>query len=349
MRVKTKKIMLRSSCLFALITTLASCGNGKLDVWDQMRIVGSSSAQQYGEIVAEALLIDQPKLKPPIIESTGTGKGIELFCSAIGGTSPDIVFASRRMKKKEHDACLANGVTETIEFQIGMDGIVLAHAKDGPALQLTSMDIYKAFAAIPFGFTNRAEKWNQINSGLPALPIQLYGPGSTSGTRTGFADLIMAPACKSDPRIAAIKDQDSIKKTCTELRDDGHYTLTEETDELILHKLKTNKNAIGIVPFAFAEKHSDLIKPLTINGITPTTSTILDETFPGARRVYVYVKRAHLDAVPGLKDYVMQLQAESGPDGMLPKAGLIPISETERAKSADIVKTWRTMDLAGLK
>jgi phosphate transport system substrate-binding protein len=335
--------------IVALMTTLASCGSGKIAVQEQIRIVGSSSAIEYSEIVGEALLIDQPKLKQPIIEATGTGKGIELFCSAIGGTTPDITFASRRMKKAEHDMCLANGVKDTIEFQIGTDGVVLAQAKGGPAWQLTGMDAYRAFAAFPFGFSNRAEKWSEVNPALPALPIQLYGPGTSSGTRTGFADLIMAPACKSDPRLAAIKDEASIKKICTQIRDDGQYTLTDETDALILYKLKTNKSAIGIVPFAFVAQHGDMIQPLPINGITPSEATIIDESYPGARRVYVYVKRAHLDAVPGLKDYVTRLQSESAPYRLLTKAGLIPVAETVRTESASIVKGLRAMDINGLK
>jgi phosphate transport system substrate-binding protein len=348
-----KKLTITKTCklsaFLALIIPLVGCGNGKIAVQEQIRIVGSSSAREYSEIVSEALLIDQPKLKPPIIEATGTGKGIELFCSAIGGTTPDIAFASRRMKKAEHDACEANGVKDTIEFQIGMDGVVLAQAKGGPAWQLTGMDLYRAFAAFPFGYSNRAEKWNEVNPALPALPVQLYGPGSTSGTRTGFADLIMAPACKSDPRIAAIKDEATIKKTCTQIRDDGHYVLTDETDELMLYKLKTNKNAIGIVPYAFVTKHNDVIQPLRIEGVMPSEANILDESYAGSRRVYVYVKRAHLDDVPGLKDYVARLQSESAPDQALPKAGLIPVTDAARTESAEIVKAMRTMDVRGLK
>jgi phosphate transport system substrate-binding protein len=330
-------------------TALASCGSNKLDVWDQMRIVGSSTAYEYGEAIAEALLIEQPNLKPPIVESTGSGKGIDLFCSANGGTTPDITFSSRRMKKEEHDTCIANGVKDTIEFQLGMDGVVLAQAKGGTAWNLTTADAYRAIAGYPFGLHNRAKKWNQVNAALPALPIQVYGPGSGSGTRSSFADLIMSPACKADVRIKSIKNEDSIKKICTQFRDDGVYVHTDENDDLTLYKLKTNKNAIGIIPSSLLTEYADELQALPLNGVSPSDETIRDESYVGARSVYVYVKRAHLDAVPGLKAYIAKLQAQSGPDGLLPQSGMIPITDAARADSAAIVKAWRTMDSRGLK
>jgi phosphate transport system substrate-binding protein len=333
----------------AAVLAFCGCGEKKIDVWDQIRAVGSTSAKQYADLVGEALLIEQPKLKPPIVEATGSGSGIKIFCSAVGGSTPDIAFSSRRMKKAEHDECTANGVKDTIEFQIAMDGIVLAQTKGGAPYRLSSIDMYRAVAAYPGGYSNRAETWSQINPALPPYPILIYGPGSVSGTRSGLVDLIMKPACKSDPRLQKTNDQNIIIRECEQFRDDGHYILTDENDTLMLYKLKANKQAIGIVPSNFFAKHSDMLQAVSIDGVTPSDVTIRDETYSGSRRIYVYVKREHLGAVPGLKAYVAKLQSESAPGGMLAKTGLIASSDAVRAESLQSVNGWKAMDVSALR
>ena len=81
----------------------------------------------------------------PVVESTGTGGGIKLFCEGVGDNTPDIANASRRIKDTELEACKTAGVTP-VEVKIGFDGIVLANAKAGPDLALTREQIFKALA-----------------------------------------------------------------------------------------------------------------------------------------------------------------------------------------------------------
>ena len=97
-----------------------------------LRAVGSSTVYPFAKAVAERVARANPKLGTPIIESTGTGAGIKLFCAGVGERFPDIANASRRMKASEAKQCAANGVKEVTEIQVGLDGLALATAKGTP-------------------------------------------------------------------------------------------------------------------------------------------------------------------------------------------------------------------------
>ena len=89
---------------------------------DQIKIVGSSTVYPYATVVAETFG-KTGKFKTPVIESTGTGGGMKLFCAGVGTNHPDITNASRAIKSKEKALCKKNGVTEIIEIVVGNDGI----------------------------------------------------------------------------------------------------------------------------------------------------------------------------------------------------------------------------------
>ena len=82
----------------------------------QMRAVGSSTVYPFAKIVAERIARANPQLGTPIIESTGTGGGMKLFCAGVGGNFPDVENASRRMKASEAKLCQQNGVTAITEI-----------------------------------------------------------------------------------------------------------------------------------------------------------------------------------------------------------------------------------------
>ncbi len=157
----------------------------------QMRAVGSSTVYPFAKQVAERVARANPRLGSPIIESTGTGAGIKLFCAGVGERFPDVANASRRMKASEAKACAANGVTKITEIQVGIDGIALSTSKRTPLAGLTTRDVYLALAKTPFGKPNKAKTWKDVNGKLPALPIRVYGPPPTSGTRDAFGELVM--------------------------------------------------------------------------------------------------------------------------------------------------------------
>src|SRR5213075_1501228 len=89
---------------------------------NQMRAVGSSTVYPFAKMVAERVSRANPRLGTPIIESTGTGAGMKLFCAGVGERFPDVENASRRMKASEAKLCQQNGVTAITEIQVGIDG-----------------------------------------------------------------------------------------------------------------------------------------------------------------------------------------------------------------------------------
>ncbi len=318
---------------------------------DQIRAVGSSTVYPFITMVAEQFVNKNEDAKAPVIESTGTGAGMKLFCAGVGAQHPDIEDASRRITKAEFEQCQANGVTEIMEIQVGIDGIALAESQNGPNLQLNDMDIYRALAATPFGRPNTARMWRDVNPALPAIPIQVNGPPSTSGTRDALAELILAKGCeKVDPSAKALKESNKERydEICTRVRDDGVYVDKGENDNLIVQTLATNPNAIGIFGYSYLEENADRLRGIPLDGVTPSYETISTGRYPGARPLYLYVKKAHLQAVPGLKAFLNEFAASWGPDGPLARRGLIAAPAEIRQKAQAVVDNGTVLTAAEL-
>ncbi len=330
---------------------LAGCGGAQTASRDQIRAVGSSTVYPFAKAVADSLAKSGASIKSPIIESTGTGAGMKLFCAGVGVQHPDIENASRRMKKSEYDDCVKNGVDKIVEIQVGLDGVAFAEARGGLGLKLTPEDVYKAIAANPYGKPNTAKTWKDVNPSLPAEPILVYGPPSTSGTRDALKELILAKGCDANPEMKALKDsnKDQHDKVCTEVRSDGAYVDSGENDNLIVQKLEANPKAIGVFGFSYLEENADKLIGLTMNGIEPTYASISDFSYPGARPLYIYVKAAHLDAIKGLKEYVAEWAKSWGKDGMLAKQGMVVSPDDVQAKNAVVASSFTLLDPAQLK
>jgi len=329
--------------LIALATlALAGCENQAGSgggTRDQIRIVGSSTVFPFAKAVSENF-VGAGNFKAPVLESTGTGAGMSLFCSGVGADTPDIENASRRMKASEFDLCQKNGVTDIVEINIGIDGIAVAQSKDGPGFTLTPEQIYKAIAAKPFGKENTNKKWSDIDPSLPSIPISVYGPPSTSGTRDALTELIMEVGCKTDPATKALKDsnKDQYELICHEIRTDGAYLDTGENDNLIVQKLKSNPNAVGIFGYSFLEENLDTVRGIPISGVTPTYDAIASGEYPGARPLYIYLKKQHVGVIPGLQEFVTEFVNAGARDGYLVKAGLIASPDATRSKMQEVAK-----------
>jgi len=344
--MKHKNILAISA--FAMLATLGACQDqaGGGAARDQIRAVGSSTVYPFATAVAEQFVQKNPGMKAPVIESTGTGAGMKLFCAGVGPQHPDIEDASRRMKKSEFDQCVTNGVTDIVEIQIGVDGLAFAVSKEGPAFELTPELIYKALAADPFGKgENTAEKWSDIDPSLPAVTISVFGPPSTSGTRDSLAELILETGCKTDPAMKELKekDEDAFKATCTKIREDGKYVDSGENDNLIVQKLVANPQSVGIFGYSFLEENTDKLKDIPLNGIPATYDNVASGEYPGARPLYIYVKKAHLQAIPGLKEFVTEFTAGWDPDGYLAKRGMVASAQDVRAKSVATVQAMTVL------
>jgi phosphate transport system substrate-binding protein len=331
---------------------LAACGGsggGAGGSRDYIRAVGSSTVYPFATAVVEEFA--KGGAKSPVIESTGTGAGMKLFCAGVGAQHPDIEDASRRIKKSEYELCQKNGVKDVIEIQVGIDGIAFAEGKNGPGMKLTPADVYKAIAANPFGKPNQAKSWKDVNPALPDMPILVYGPPSTSGTRDALLELIMTPGCQTDAATAALEksDEDKFKAACTQVREDGAYVDSGENDNLIVQKISQNPKAIGIFGYSFLEENPDTLKGIPMSGVIPTYQTISDFTYPGARPLYIYVKKAHVGPIKGLAEYVATWPKVWGKDGLLQKKGMVISPADVQARNAEIAAKLTPLDPSGLK
>ncbi|MBL1234457.1 MAG: substrate-binding domain-containing protein [Rhodobiaceae bacterium] len=317
---------------------------------DQIQIVGSSTVFPFSTKVAEEFG-RSTKFKTPVVESTGSGGGMKLFCSGVGMEHPDITNASRRIKSREFKKCTENGITIT-EVKVGYDGIVLGNAKSGPDFFLTTKDIFLALAKdIPDGkgglIANPHKTWADVNKNLPTTKIEVLGPPPTSGTRDAFVELAMEKGAKQFPELKALKKSDkrAFKVVAHSIREDGAFIEAGENDNLIVQKLIANPNAVGIFGFSFLDQNADKIKGAIVEGNMPSFERIANGDYPISRSLFFYVKKEHVGKVPGIAEFVAAFTSEDawGPDGYLVDKGLIPLPEADRASMAKQAKALATL------
>jgi len=346
-----KKILIKTT----LAATLLAGTQAAMAARDYISIVGSSTVYPFSTVVAERFG-KSTQFKTPKVESTGSGGGLKLFCQGLGAKNPDITNSSRRIKATEVKLCADNGVTEVIEVLIGYDGIVLANAKSAKPYELTRKEIFMALAKEvpnPDGsetlIANPYKTWSDVNPALPATKIEVLGPPPTSGTRDAFAELGLEGGCKKFPWIAAMKkkDKSAYKAVCHTVREDGPYIEAGENDNLIVQKLNANPNALGVFGFSFLDQNSDSVQGSKIDGQMPTFDTISDGSYPVSRPLYFYVKKAHVNVIPGIAEYLAEFTNDRawGEDGYLAAKGMIPLSEEERAAIKQNVKMMKNLSL----
>ncbi len=322
---------------------------------DYISIVGSSTVYPFATVVAEQFG-KTSGMKTPKIESTGSGGGFKLFCGGVGVSFPDITNASRAIKSSEMKTCADNGVKDIVEVKIGYDGIVLANAKSVAPLQLTRKDIFLALAKnVPDPanpeklIANPYKTWKEVNSALPNSKIEVLGPPPTSGTRDAFVELAMDVGCDSFDSIKSMKksDEKAYKAVCQTVREDGGYVEAGENDNLIVQKLQANPDAVGIFGFSFLDQNTDVIQGSIIEGEAPTFEAIAKGAYPVSRPLFFYVKKAHVDVIPGMKGYLAEFASEKawGENGYLADKGMIPMPKEERKKYSEDVASLKTMEM----
>ena len=298
---------------------------GEAEARDRIQIVGSSTVFPFSTAVAEQFG-QKTDFQTPVVESTGSGGGLKLFCAGVGVEHPDITNASRRIKSSEFEMCAQNGVSIT-EIKVGFDGIVLANSKAGPALNLTREQVFQALAAkLPQDgqlVDNPNQNWSDIDASLPNEKIEVLGPPPTSGTRDAFVELVMEEACENIPGAEAAGLVDD---ACAAIREDGAFIDAGENDNLIVSKLEANPNALGIFGFSFLDQNSDKIQGAQMDGISPTFDAIASGEYPVSRSLFFYVKREHVGVVPGIQEYVQEFvsDAATGDEGYTVDKGRSP-------------------------
>ncbi len=306
---------------------------------DQIRIVGSSTVYPFSTAVAERFG-KTTSYATPIVESTGTGGGMKLFCSGTGPSHPSLTNASRRIKTSEIDLCTNNGVTGIVEVKIGYDGIVIANSVKADQLNLTRKEVFLALAKeIPDGNggwkANPNKTWKDVSEQLPNRRIEVLGPPPTSGTRDAFVELAMEAGCKTFPGVKDLKkaNKSLYKAKCHTIREDGHFVIAGENDNLIVQKLGANTNAFGVFGFSYLDQNADLIQGSTIEGVEPEYDAISDGSYPISRSLFFYAKSTDGRSNPAIPAFIAEFTSEAawGPEGYLADKGLISMPEAERA------------------
>lgn len=326
-----KKFVLAASA--ATVAIVASVGVAAAR--DQIKVTGSSTVFPYSQAAAEEFANKTGK-PAPVVESVGTGGGFKAFCGGIGPDHADITGASRAIKQSEIDLCTANGVTDITEALIGYDGLSIAVSRANDTdWNLTEEQIFKALAAeLPDGnggfIANPNKKWSDIDASLPDSDIVAFGPPPTSGTRDAFVELTMHDGCSTLPGMADLKkaNADKWNEVCSRMRQDGPFVEAGENDNLIVQRLESDPNAVGIFGYSFLYENSDKLKGVKINGVAPSFDTIADTSYPIARPIFFYVKNAHRDVIPNMNEFLMEYVSDGalGADGYLPERGLTPLS-----------------------
>ncbi|HEX7108313.1 MAG TPA: PstS family phosphate ABC transporter substrate-binding protein [Aestuariivirga sp.] len=324
---------------------------------DLIRIVGSSTVYPFTTTVAENFG-KTSGMKTPVVESTGTGGGMKLFCASVGEDSPDLTNASRRIKKSEFEDCAKNGVTEIVEVKIGFDGLTLAASKDAPAMKLTKQQVFMALAKqVPDAdgklVDNPYKMWSDIDASLPASKIEVLGPPPTSGTRDSFMELAMEVGAAKFKSLEALKKSDAkaFEAVWKSIREDGAYVEAGENDNLIVQKLQANPAALGIFGFSFLEENASSIKGLEIDGVAPAYETVASGDYKMARPLFIYAKKQHVGVVPGMAEFVAEYVSDKalGVDGYLADKGLITLPEADAEKSRAMATAMDVLKIDGLK
>jgi len=313
---------------------------------DYLRIVGSSTVYPFATAVAEHYA--RSGKKAPVIESTGTGGGLKLFCAGAGIDTPDIANASRKIKGSEVELCGSKGVDAIVEVPIGYDGIVVANTKTATRFTLTRRQLFLALAKQVPGDDgqlrdNPNTSWRQVDKSLPDQKIEVLGPPPTSGTRDAFTELVMEEGCSTFPWVKALKESDEkrFKGICDAVREDGGYVDAGENDNLIVQKLEANAGALGIFGYSFLDQNRDRLQGSLVEGVEPTFEAIASGQYPVSRELFIYVKGAHVDVVPGMKEFVADFVSDEalGEDGYLGQIGLIPLPAAELEKARQTAAT----------
>jgi phosphate transport system substrate-binding protein len=340
--VKTK--FLSGVAAFALASAVAGAAVAR----DQIRIVGSSTVFPFTQAVAEQFA-NATGNPAPVVESTGTGGGMKIFCEGVGEDKADITGASRAMKASEYEACQAAGVDSITEVLIGYDGIAFASAKDAPDLDISKAQLWQALAAeVPVDGEIRAnphKKWSDIDASLPDTNIQVFGPPPTSGTRDAWVELVMIEGCEEFEEVKALEG-DRMEEVCARMRQDGPFIEAGENDNLIVQRLGADHTAYGIFGFSFLYENLDTLKGQKIGGVAPSIETIADGSYPVSRPLFFYIKNAHRGVIPGLEEFVAEYVSEEslGEGGYLSERGLIPLSADKREETRDKVSSKVPME-----
>jgi phosphate transport system substrate-binding protein len=306
--------------LFAITATLlVSCGGSSEkakttnELTGSIKIDGSSTVYPITEAVAEEFRTVQPKVNVTIGVS-GTGGGFKKF----GRGEIDISNASRPIKDKEILICNENNITY-VGLSVAYDGLaVLVNPKNTWVDYFTVEELNTIWNP---SAQNTIMYWDQVREGWPHEKLNLYGPGTASGTYDYFSEAICG------------------KKVGTR----ADFTASED-DHILVQGIATDKTGLGFFGLAYYEENKDKLKLVGVdNGsgaIKPTMETVSNGTYaPLSRPIFIYVNSTSVkrpEVVEFVNFYLNNAATLSSEVGYIP----MPISEYEvqQAKFNNFIK-----------
>lgn len=284
-----------------------------------IRIVGSSSVYPYISAVAEIFQKLRPNTRM-IVESTGTGAGINLFARN-RSAPPSAVMTSRPMTAQEQAECKKNGIPGLLKIELGLDGIVVACSKKSLLSKLTLKDLCVALSEVDsLGKPNQTKQWGDVNQKLPSQRIRVFAPPPSSGTRETFNAIVMT--CRQSSGISNHR-----------MREDGAFIEVGGHENIIVQKLMLEQQAMGIFSYSFLKDHLSSLRPLAINGVFPTIESIKTRAYPIVRKLYLYVRTDHAEEGE-VKQFLKLLRSDPimGAAGFLTKKGLISLTDPRNSR-----------------
>lgn len=249
---------------------------------ETIRIDGSSTVYPLSAVAAKyfetaAKSVKKGAAAKVTVGFSGTGGGFEKFCR----DETDISNASRAIKSTEKAICDKAGIAYT-EILIANDGLAVVVNKSNDWLTCITMAELKKI----WDLNSKVAKWSDVRAGFPDTSIKLFGAGTDSGTFDSFTEMVTGKA--------------------KQVRKDG--VQTSEDDNVTVAGVSGDKGAMGYFGLSYAIENESKIKLVPIDKgagcVTPTVTTVQNQTYPLARPLFTYVKNASISTKPAVGAYV---------------------------------------------
>jgi phosphate transport system substrate-binding protein len=290
-RISRVRLVVGAALVLALSLVVAACGGGgggsqggggTEPVSGEIAVEGSSTVQPITQAAAELFLEENPDARISI-GGSGTSDGFEAFCK--GDTQ--ISDASRPIDVAEEvPVCEENGV-EFIEIPVAFDGIsVVVNKQNDFATEVTSEQLKTMWEPAAEG---EITQWSQVNPQWPDEDLDLYGPGTESGTYEFFNETIVG-------------NEEEVNRSDYEASED---------DNVLVQGVAGDQNALGYFGYSYYENNLDTLKALAVDGVKPTEDSIRSGDYLLSRPLFIYVSTKALknnDAVEPFVDFYLSEQ-----------------------------------------
>ncbi len=249
----------------------------------------------------------------------------ELFADLCSASSADFAIVTRRMTATEADTCVRAGTGSPVEVKLGAEAVVLVRSKLYGPLPLSARDVYLALAkAAPDPanpavlMANRRVNWGEVDSALPPDYIQVFGPELASQLGQRFLSLVMDAGCDPFPSMTAVQKPADRDAACRTVREGVYFDMNPALYPMFVQRLLMYPNAVGVMGYPGYQMSGDALVVCPLGGVQPTSESIADGSYPGARTVYLYVNRLRFQRMHSTGAFLtMTLGSLFTPDGFV--------------------------------